>query len=364
MDIRAGRGRRRRSPDPLGPRRGRGARAAFRSAASCRCSCSASSPAGAGPIWPSCGASPGARWPPRSSGSRRRRGARHGGREKEIQVRVDAVALESHRLTLADLGVASARANVDINAGTLEQGEPRLPRARRRALPAAGGRRGRGAALRAGRGRRRAVAVRVADVAEVTVADREIRHLVRVDGQRGRRPVGLQGGRRQHGHGVARRARRRSPALAGRPPGNRACARSPTRRRSSRTRCRTSRARRSSASCSRSSSWSCSCAPSGRRHRRRRGAGVAAGDAVPDALRRPEPECHDARRPRARRRHARRQRDRRRREHLPEARGRRAAARGRRRRHRRGGGRRRREHARHCACSCRWSSSRAWPRAW
>jgi len=110
-----------------------------------------------------------------------------GGREREVRVAVDRYRLDSYGLTLADLEGRLAAANVDIDAGTLEEaGEVYLVR---------GLSRYRGpedvadVVVRYGtdpRGTR--VAVRVRDVADVSLADSEFTHLVRVDGREG---VGL-----------------------------------------------------------------------------------------------------------------------------------------------------------------------------
>lgn len=110
-----------------------------------------------------------------------------GGREKEVRVQVDRYRLEAHGLTLADLETRLRAANVDINAGTLEEGQRvylvrGLARFQRPQDVAA-------VVLRYGQdvtGAR--VAVRISDVAEIEMVDREVNHLVRVDGREG---VGL-----------------------------------------------------------------------------------------------------------------------------------------------------------------------------
>ena len=113
-----------------------------------------------------------------------------GGRERQIHVLVDRHRLEAHSLTLADLEARLRAANVDIEAGTLEEGSRVfLVRGLARFREPADVER---VVLRFGSGgespgRDRAV-VRVRDVARVVVADGEISHLVRVDGQEG---VGL-----------------------------------------------------------------------------------------------------------------------------------------------------------------------------
>jgi len=110
-----------------------------------------------------------------------------GGREKEVRVLLDHYLLEAHGLTLGEVESRIAAANVDINAGTLEEGD-RVYLVRglsrfhkpedvarvviRYALDAGGS----------------LVAVTVADLGEVVLADAEISDLVRVDGVEG---VGL-----------------------------------------------------------------------------------------------------------------------------------------------------------------------------
>jgi HAE1 family hydrophobic/amphiphilic exporter-1 len=110
-----------------------------------------------------------------------------GGRDKQVQVVVDRLKLDSYGLTLAELESRLAAANVDVNAGTLEEGGRvylvrGLARYRRPEDVAA-------VVVRFGQdaeGRR--TPIRVRDVAEVRLGDAEITHLVRVDGREG---VGL-----------------------------------------------------------------------------------------------------------------------------------------------------------------------------
>jgi HAE1 family hydrophobic/amphiphilic exporter-1 len=110
-----------------------------------------------------------------------------GGREKQVQVVVDRYKLDAHRITLQELEGRLRQANVDINAGTLEEGGRvflvrGLARYRRTEDVA-------DVVVRFGQdaeGRR--VPVRVRDLADVRLADGEITHLVRVDGREG---VGL-----------------------------------------------------------------------------------------------------------------------------------------------------------------------------
>ena len=141
-----------------------------------------------------------------------------GGRDKQIQVVVDRYKLDAHGITLQELEGRLRAANVDINAGTLEEG-------------------GRVFLVR-GLARYR----RTEDVAEVVVRfgqDAEGRRVpVRVSrpgrgapGRRGDHPPGarrrsggcragdLQGGRGQHGRGLRARCARPSTGLSGDLPG-------------------------------------------------------------------------------------------------------------------------------------------------
>ncbi len=111
-----------------------------------------------------------------------------GGREREVRVEIDPYLLEAHGLTIATLEQRLIAANVDVNAGTLEEeGRVYLVRGISRfrkpediaAVVLDYSRDDSG----------RTVAVKVGDVAAVRPADAEITHLVRVDGVEG---VGLQ----------------------------------------------------------------------------------------------------------------------------------------------------------------------------
>jgi HAE1 family hydrophobic/amphiphilic exporter-1 len=111
-----------------------------------------------------------------------------GGREKEVQVLVDRYRLEAHGLTLGDLESRLQAENVDIDAGTLEEGsEVYLVRGISRF------RRPEDVAEVVVRyttdAEERRRAIRVRDVADVRLEDAEIDHLVRIDGEEG---VGLQ----------------------------------------------------------------------------------------------------------------------------------------------------------------------------
>src|SRR5262245_58547402 len=95
-----------------------------------------------------------------------------GGREREVQVRVDRARLDAHGITLVELESRLRASNVDVSAGTLEEGERvylvrGYSRFRRPEDVAA-------VVLRYGTdmgGRR--VPVRVSDLATVVLADRE-----------------------------------------------------------------------------------------------------------------------------------------------------------------------------------------------
>jgi len=107
-----------------------------------------------------------------------------GGRERQVHVLVDRFRLEAHGLTLRDVESRLKAANVDIEAGSLEQGGRvylvrglarfRSPEDVSRVVLRYGA---------AADGTR--APVRVEDVARVQVADGEISHLVRVDGVEG-----------------------------------------------------------------------------------------------------------------------------------------------------------------------------------
>jgi HAE1 family hydrophobic/amphiphilic exporter-1 len=111
-----------------------------------------------------------------------------GGRDKEVQVIVDRYLMEAHGVTLAALETRIRAANLDVNAGTLEEGSKvwtvrGLARFR---VPADVAQVVVGYRSDASGNR---LPVRVSDVAEVVVADRDISDLVRVDGVEG---VGLE----------------------------------------------------------------------------------------------------------------------------------------------------------------------------
>jgi HAE1 family hydrophobic/amphiphilic exporter-1 len=110
-----------------------------------------------------------------------------GGREREVQVEVDRYKLQAYGIPLSELESRVRAANIDLNAGTLEEGgKVYLVRGVSRYRTADDVARAVIRYVRDGEGRN--VPVRVGDVANVSVGDAEIRHLVRVDGVEG---VGL-----------------------------------------------------------------------------------------------------------------------------------------------------------------------------
>jgi HAE1 family hydrophobic/amphiphilic exporter-1 len=110
-----------------------------------------------------------------------------GGRVREVRVLVDRYKMEAHGITILELRSRLSAANVDINAGTLEEGGQvyivrGLSRYRRPEDVAA-------VVIRFGMdAENRRVPVRVSDIARVELGDQEISHLVRVGGAEG---VGL-----------------------------------------------------------------------------------------------------------------------------------------------------------------------------
>jgi len=110
-----------------------------------------------------------------------------GGREEEIRVEVDLYRLEAHRVTLAELEARLRQANVDINAGTLEElGKVYLVRGLSRYRGPEDVERVVVRYQTDEAGRRSPV--HVSDLAQVRLADAEISHIVRVNGVEG---VGL-----------------------------------------------------------------------------------------------------------------------------------------------------------------------------
>jgi HAE1 family hydrophobic/amphiphilic exporter-1 len=110
-----------------------------------------------------------------------------GGREKEVRVLIDRYKLEAHGITLSEMRSRLQAANVDINAGTLEEGNRvymvrglaryRTPEDVAKVVVRY---------EQDAEGRR--APIKVSDLARVELADHDISHLVRVDGAEG---VGL-----------------------------------------------------------------------------------------------------------------------------------------------------------------------------
>ena len=275
-----------------------------------------------------------------------------GGRELEVRVRVDRYRLQAFGVTLNQLEQRLVAENVDIDAGTLEDGgqvylvrgisrfrNPPRCRAGRRALPhPAGGRRPAGPpadpGLRRRRGRTRAC------------RDRPSRA-----GERpgGRRPPGVQGGRREHRRGLAHRAR------GGRRPGARPAPgqRLDGQRRRRPDRGRDGRSVERSAHRHRPGDRRPGAVPAllrPDRGRRLGGAGVPVRRPVRDAAVGALPEHHHPGWAGPRRRHAGGQRDRRCREHPPPPPPRRVGSRHGRQRYGRGRGRDCRLHAYYVRC--------------
>jgi hydrophobic/amphiphilic exporter-1 (mainly G- bacteria), HAE1 family len=110
-----------------------------------------------------------------------------GGREKQIQVRLDRTRVDGYGLTINEIRNRIAATNVDVNAGTLVDGD--------RVLLVRGLSRFTGpddvantVVRYEGTGLQVVVPIRVADLGQVVLADAEITHVVRVDGIEG---VGL-----------------------------------------------------------------------------------------------------------------------------------------------------------------------------
>ena len=110
-----------------------------------------------------------------------------GGREQEVRVLLDRYRLEAFGITLADVESRLVSENVDISAGTLEEGsQVYLVRGMSRFRRPEDVRRVVVRYVTGGDGSRQAI--RVSDLGTVRMVDREIDHLVRVNGVEG---VGL-----------------------------------------------------------------------------------------------------------------------------------------------------------------------------
>jgi HAE1 family hydrophobic/amphiphilic exporter-1 len=107
-----------------------------------------------------------------------------GGREREVRVVIDRYRLEAFALTLSEVGSRLRRANVDLDAGTLEEGERvYLVRGRERFRAPEDIARVVLTYVQAEGGELRPVRVR--DVATVSDSDAPFHHLVRVGGREG-----------------------------------------------------------------------------------------------------------------------------------------------------------------------------------
>ena len=184
-----------------------------------------------------------------------------GGREKQIQVRLEQSRLDAYGLTINDVRNRISAANVDVNAGTVVEDD--------RVLLVRGLSRFTGpedvaaAVVRyQDTGAEGVVPLYVSDLGEVVLADADITHVVRVDGVEG---VGLSVYKEAGANTVAVSRVVRDAFAVSRPifPGLPSPP-SPTRPRSSRTRSESFSRPRSSASRSRSAFYSCSCAALGR----------------------------------------------------------------------------------------------------
>ena len=103
-----------------------------------------------------------------------------GGRDREVQVRLDRHRLEAYGATLREVESRLQAANLDINAGTLEEGD-RVYLVRGLARFTTPDDVGRVVVRFVADGAGRQVPLRVADLAEVVLADAEIEGLVLVD---------------------------------------------------------------------------------------------------------------------------------------------------------------------------------------
>ncbi|RLE29799.1 MAG: hypothetical protein DRJ61_13845, partial [Acidobacteria bacterium] len=111
-----------------------------------------------------------------------------GGRDREVQVRLNRHRLEAFGLTLREVESRLQAANLDVNAGTLEEGD-RVYLVRGLARFTSPEDVGRVVVRFVGDTEGRMVPLRVADLGEVILADAEIESLVLLDGTEG---VGLE----------------------------------------------------------------------------------------------------------------------------------------------------------------------------
>lgn len=110
-----------------------------------------------------------------------------GGREKQIQVRLDRARLEAYDLTIDEIRNRLSASNVDVNAGTLVQ-QDRVYLVRGLARYQGPEDVARTVVRYQDTGGNGVVPIRVSDVGEVVLADADITHVVRIDGVEG---VGL-----------------------------------------------------------------------------------------------------------------------------------------------------------------------------
>jgi HAE1 family hydrophobic/amphiphilic exporter-1 len=110
-----------------------------------------------------------------------------GGREKQVQVRLDRARLEAYGLTLTEVRNRISAGNIDINAGTLVEGD-HVYLVRGLSRYTGPDDIARVVVSYVDTGQQGVVPVHVADVGEVRLADADVKHLVRVDGVEG---VGL-----------------------------------------------------------------------------------------------------------------------------------------------------------------------------
>jgi HAE1 family hydrophobic/amphiphilic exporter-1 len=110
-----------------------------------------------------------------------------GGREKQVQVRLDRTRLEAYGLSINDVRARISATNVDINAGTLVEGE-HVFLVRGLSRYAGPDDIARVVVSYVDTDQQGVVPIHVADLGAVVLADADIKHLVRVDGIEG---VGL-----------------------------------------------------------------------------------------------------------------------------------------------------------------------------
>jgi hydrophobic/amphiphilic exporter-1 (mainly G- bacteria), HAE1 family len=110
-----------------------------------------------------------------------------GGREKQIQVRLDRARVDGYGLTISEIRNRIAATNIDVNAGTLLDGD-RVLLVRGLSRFATPDDVARTVVRYEGSGSQGIVPIRISDLGEVVLADAEITHVVRVDGTEG---VGL-----------------------------------------------------------------------------------------------------------------------------------------------------------------------------